>query len=78
MKSNKIFPVDIPLIDIGYKYNYQKALRFNATEGARSTDPGGPYLSRFPDNYSHVYIQCVFFLYAWQLFQCLQLNRQSK
>ena len=56
MKSNKIFPVDIPLIDIGYKYNYQKALRFNATEGARSTDPGGPYLSHFPDNYSNVSI----------------------
>ena len=61
MKSNKIFPVDIPLIDIGYKYNYQKALRFNATEGARSTDPGGPYLSHFPDNYSNVYIRPVVF-----------------
>ena len=78
MKSTPRSLGDRTCMVIGYNYNSQKVLRFIFTEGAISTDPGGPYLSRFPDNYSHVHIQCVFFLYAWQLFQCLQFNSQSK
>ena len=30
---NLIFPDEIPLLDIGYKYNYRKVLGFIATEG---------------------------------------------
>ena len=43
MKSTPIFPGGIPLMDIGYKYNYRKLLGFIATKGAESTEPGDPY-----------------------------------
>ena len=49
MKSNPRFPVDRPLLAIGYKYNSRKVLGFISTEGAGSTEPGDPYLSCFPD-----------------------------
>ena len=39
---------------IGYKYNSRKVLRFIPTEGSGSTEPGDPYLSRFPDIYLNV------------------------
>ena len=39
-----IVPVDIPLINIGYKHNYRKLLGFISDEGAGSTDPSYPYL----------------------------------
>ena len=51
MKSTPIFPVEIPLLDIGYKHNSRKVLGFIATEGDGSTEPGDPYLSFFPDIY---------------------------
>ena len=54
MKSTPIVPGGIPLIKIGYKYNYRKVLGFIATEGAGNTEPGDPYLSIFPDIYSNV------------------------
>ena len=54
MKSNPRFPVDRPLLAIGYKYNSRKVLGFISTEGAGSTEPGDPYLSCFPDIYSNV------------------------
>ena len=43
------FPCGSPLLDIGYKYNYRKVLGFIDTDGTGSTEPGDPYLSRFPD-----------------------------
>ena len=54
LKSTPRFPCERPLLAIGYKYNSRKFLGFVATEGAGSTEPGGPYLSRFPDIYSTV------------------------
>ena len=59
MKSAPRVTVDIPIIAIGYKYNYRKVLEFISTEGGGSTEPGYPYLSRFPDNYSNVSIRPV-------------------
>ena len=54
MKSNPRFPVERPLLDIGYKYNSRKVLGFIATEGGVGTEPGDPYISRSPDIYSNV------------------------
>ena len=54
LRSTPRFPSEIPLLDIGYKYNSRKVLGFIATEGAGSTEPGDPYLSCFPDIYSNV------------------------
>ena len=56
MKSTPRFPGDIPPVEIEYKYNYWNYLEFIFTKGNVSTDPVDPYLSRFPDNYSNVYI----------------------
>ena len=53
-------PRDIPLMCIGYKYNFQKFLGFIATEESGSNDPGDPYSYCFPGNYSNVYIFPVF------------------
>ena len=50
------FPGEIPLLAIGYKYNYRKVLGFISTKGARSIEPGDTYLSRFPDIYSNISI----------------------
>ena len=49
MNINPIFPGEIPLLTIGYRYNSRRVLGFIATEGDGSTEPGDPYLSRFPD-----------------------------
>ena len=43
-----------PLLEIEYKYNYRRFLEYISTEGYGSTEPGDPYLSRFPDIYSNV------------------------
>ena len=59
MKSTKIVPGGRPLMAIGYKYNSRKFLGFIATEGGVSTEPGDPYLSRFPDIYSDVSVRPV-------------------
>ena len=56
MKSTPRVPVDVPRVAVGYKYIYQKFLGFITTEGGRSTGPGVPYLSHYPNNYSNVYI----------------------
>ena len=53
MESNPRVSGEIPLLDIGYKYNYRKVLGFIATEGARSTKRDDPYLIHFPDIYFH-------------------------
>ena len=59
LKSTPGFPVEIPLLDIGYKNNSRKLLGFIATEGDVSTEPGDPYLSRFPGIYSNVSVRPV-------------------
>ena len=56
MKSTPRFPVGIPLLAIGYNYNYSKVLWFIANDGDGITEPGDPYLSRFPEIYSNVSI----------------------
>ena len=60
MRITLRFPGEIPLLDIGYKYNSRKALRFINTEGDKSTEPGDPYLSCFPGIYSNVSVCPVF------------------
>ena len=42
------------LVAIGYKYNARKVLCFVATKNAGSTQPGTPYIARFPDEYGNV------------------------
>ena len=59
LKSTPRFPSEIPLLAIEYKYNSRKVLGFIATGGAGSTEPGDPYLSRFPDIYSNVSVRPV-------------------
>ena len=49
MKITPRFLDGRPLLTIGYKYNSRKVLGFIATDGSLSTEPGDPYLSRFPD-----------------------------
>ena len=66
MKSAPTFPGDKPPMAIGYKYRYHKVLGFIATEGARSSEPGVPYLYRFPENYSIIlmFLFVLFFVLA--------------
>ena len=59
LNSTSIFPSERPLLAIGYKYSSSKVLVFIATEGAGCTEPGDPYLSRFPDIYSNVSVHPV-------------------
>ena len=59
LKSTPRFRGESPLLAIGYKYNSRKVLGFIATEGAGSTEPVDPYLSRFPDIYSNVSVRPV-------------------
>ena len=61
IKSNPIVPGYIPLMYIGYKYNSRKVLGFIYTEGGEIPDPGFPYLSRLPYNYSYFSISPVVF-----------------
>ena len=48
LKITPIFPGEIPLLAIGYKYNSRKVLGFIATEGSGSTEPGIGKLPNFP------------------------------
>ena len=61
MKSNPRVPGGIPLLEIGYKYNYRKVIGFNDIERYGSNEPGDPYLSCFPDIYSNVSVRPVVF-----------------
>ena len=45
---------DVDLVCIGYKYNKKKVLIFVTTKGAGSTNPGEPYVARFPDKFGNV------------------------
>ena len=49
MRINPRVPGGIPILYIVYKYKYREVLGFITTEGAGSTEPGDPYLSRLPD-----------------------------
>ena len=49
LKSTPIVLGDITLVAIGYKYNSRNFLGLIANGGARSNEPGDPYLSRSPD-----------------------------
>ena len=54
LKSTPRVPGDIPLMYIGYKYNYKNVLGFIATQGSGSNETGDPYLSSSSDIYSNV------------------------
>ena len=56
MNNTPRFIGDRPLSAIGYKCNYREVPGFFTCEGGVNTEPGGPYLSHFPENYSNVYI----------------------
>ena len=79
LKSTPRFPGERPPLAIGYKYNSMKVLGFIAIEGAGSTEPGDPYLSRFPDIYYNVSVRPIFcphFLGSY--FNVCNSNRQSR
>ena len=59
MKSTPRVTGERPLLAIGYKYSSRKILGFIDTKGGRSTEPGDPYLFRFPDIYSNVSVRPV-------------------
>ena len=59
LKSTPRFPGEIPLLAIGYMYNSRKILGFIANEGAGSTEPNDPYLSRLPGIYLNVSVHPV-------------------
>ena len=43
-----------PLLEIWYKSNSRKVIRFIASEGGGSTEPGDLYLYRFPDIFYNI------------------------
>ena len=53
-------PNNRKLMVIGYMYNSRKVLGFISNEGDGSTEPGDPYLSRFPYIFSDVSVCPVF------------------
>ena len=59
LRSKPMVPGGRPLIAIGYKYNARKVLSFIVTDNAGSTKTGIPYLSKYPDQFTHVYIRPV-------------------
>ena len=80
LKSTPRFPGDIPLLYIGYKYNYSKVLGFISTEGYRSTKPGDIYLPHFPDIYSNVSVRLVVLphLLGRYLNSCNAIDNQNR
>ena len=60
MKSTPRVPGDRPLMDIGYKSNSRKVIRFIANERYVITEPSDPYLSNFPDIYLNASVHPVF------------------
>ena len=51
---------DRPIMEIGYKYIYQKVQRYISMDASGSTGTGVPYLSSYPDNCSNVSIRPIF------------------
>ena len=45
---------DVLLVCISYKYNLKKVLVFVSTKGAGSSQPGEPYLAKFPDKFGNM------------------------
>jgi len=43
----------VEVVAVGYKYNTKKVLFFAMTKGAGSTEPGEPYVVKFPDSYGN-------------------------
>ena len=54
-------PGYMPIIAIGYKYNAQKVLSLIVTDNAGSTNTGITYLSKYPDQFTNVFILPVAF-----------------
>ena len=48
-----------PLIAIVYKYNAQKVIYLIVTDNAGSTKTGITYLSKYPDQFTNVFIRLV-------------------
>ena len=59
LRSKPMVPGYKPLISIGYKYNARKVLPFIFTDNTWSTKTGIPYLSKYPDQFTNVYILLV-------------------
>ena len=57
MKSNPRVPGGRTHLAIGYEYNYRKFLGFIAAKVSGSTEPGDPYLYRFPEMYYNVSVR---------------------
>ena len=45
---------NVKLVAIGYKYNSRKTLLFCMSKDAETTEPGFPYVARFPDEHGNV------------------------
>ena len=45
---------NVDLVAIGYKYNSRKTLTFAMSKNAETTEPGYPYIARFPDEHGNV------------------------
>ena len=45
-----------PLVAIGYNYNSRKVLSFIVTDNVGITKTGIPYLSKYPEQFTNVYI----------------------
>ena len=56
LRSNPMVPGEIPILDIGYKYNSWNIISFVAIEGAGITTLGILYLSKYPDQFYNVSI----------------------
>ena len=56
LRSKPMVPRDMPLIDIGCKYNARKFLYFIVTDKAGITKTGIAYLYKYPDQFTNIAI----------------------
>ena len=56
LSSKPMLPGDRPLISIVYKYTVWKVLSFIVKENSGITKTGIPYLSKYPDQFTNVFI----------------------
>ena len=59
LSRNPMVPGYRPIIAIGYKYNVPNILYLVVTDNAGSTKTGIPYLSKYPDHFTHVAVRPV-------------------
>ena len=59
LRSKTMVPKDRPLISIGYKYNARKVISFIVTDNVGITKTGISYLSKYPDQFTNVFIRPV-------------------